>query len=69
MDFPLTHSVATNDARIARTAQYGMKVPSVLQQNMIDLRNTHPDLKEKYEKFPFEWIIEIHLEEQQDMDF
>lgn len=43
-----------NDARIARTAQGGMKVPSVLQQNMIDLRNTHPDLKEKYEKFPFE---------------
>jgi L-2-hydroxycarboxylate dehydrogenase (NAD+) len=43
-----------NDARISRTAQGGMKVPKVLQQNMIDLRDKHPDLKEKYHKFPFE---------------
>eukprot|EP00586_Coscinodiscus_wailesii_P001779 CAMPEP_0172491888 /NCGR_PEP_ID=MMETSP1066-20121228/22811_1 /TAXON_ID=671091 /ORGANISM="Coscinodiscus wailesii, Strain CCMP2513" /LENGTH=467 /DNA_ID=CAMNT_0013261181 /DNA_START=64 /DNA_END=1467 /DNA_ORIENTATION=+ len=43
-----------NDARISRTAQGGMKVPKVLQQNMIDLRDQHPDLKEKYGKFPFE---------------
>jgi len=43
-----------NEARISRTAQGGMKVPKVLQQNMIDLRDAHSDLKEKYEKFPFE---------------
>mmetsp|Transcript_42289 Transcript_42289/g.43070 ORF Transcript_42289/g.43070 Transcript_42289/m.43070 type:complete len:470 (+) Transcript_42289:65-1474(+) len=43
-----------NEARISRTAQGGMKVPKVLQQNMIDLRDAHPDLKEKYERFPFE---------------
>ena len=43
-----------NDARISRSAQGGMKVPKVLQQNMIDLRDKHPDLKEKYHKFPFE---------------
>jgi L-2-hydroxycarboxylate dehydrogenase (NAD+) len=43
-----------NDARIARTGQGGMKVSTVLQQNMIDLRNKHPSLAEKYEKFPFE---------------
>jgi len=43
-----------NEARIFRTAQGGMKVPKVLQQNMIDLREAHPDLKEKYKKFPFE---------------
>lgn len=43
-----------NEARIYRTGQGGMKVPKVLQQNMIDLREKHPNLKEKYDKFPFE---------------
>lgn len=43
-----------NDARVARTAQGGMKVPKVLQQNMIDLREARPDLKEKYPKLPFD---------------
>jgi L-2-hydroxycarboxylate dehydrogenase (NAD+) len=43
-----------NDARIARTAQGGMKVVVPLQKNMIDLRNTRPGLKEKYPKLPFE---------------
>jgi len=43
-----------NDARLARTAQGGMKVLKVLQQNMIDLREQHPSLKEKYGKLPFE---------------
>ena len=42
-----------NEARIYRTGQGGMKVPKVLQQNMIDLREKHPNLKEKYDKFPF----------------
>jgi len=43
-----------NDARVARTAQGGMKVPKVLQQNMIDLREKRPGMKEKYGKLPFE---------------
>lgn len=43
-----------NDARVARTAQGGMKVPNVLQQNMVDLRNKFPNLQEKYPKLPFE---------------
>jgi len=43
-----------NEARLARTAQGGMKVPKALQQNMLDLRETRPGLKEKYEIFPFE---------------
>jgi L-2-hydroxycarboxylate dehydrogenase (NAD+) len=43
-----------NDARVGRTAQGGMKVPKVLQQNMLDLREKFPSLKEKYEKLPFE---------------
>jgi len=43
-----------NDARVARTAQGGMKVSKVLQQNMIDLRDKHPALQEKYKQFPFE---------------
>mmetsp|Transcript_954 Transcript_954/g.817 ORF Transcript_954/g.817 Transcript_954/m.817 type:complete len:98 (+) Transcript_954:16-309(+) len=42
------------DARLERTAQGGMVVSKPLQQNMIDLRNKHPALKEKYPKFPFE---------------
>jgi LDH2 family malate/lactate/ureidoglycolate dehydrogenase len=43
-----------NDARVARTAQGGMKVVVPLQKNMIDLRNNRPGLKEKYPKLPFE---------------
>lgn len=43
-----------NDARLARSAQGGMKVLKVLQQNMIDLREQHPSLKEKYSKLIFE---------------
>lgn len=43
-----------NDERLARSAQGGMKVLKVLQQNMIDLREKHPSLKEKYGKLPFE---------------
>jgi len=43
-----------NDARLARTAQGGMKVPKVLQQNMLDLREMRPGMKKKYAKFPFE---------------
>lgn len=43
-----------NDARVQRTAQGGMKVIEVLQQNMIDLRANHSSLQEKYGKFPFE---------------
>eukprot|EP00979_Chaetoceros_neogracilis_P005260 scaffold944_cov127-Chaetoceros_neogracile.AAC.2 len=43
-----------NDARLARTAQGGMKVPKVLQQNMLDLREMRPGMKKKYSKFPFE---------------
>jgi len=43
-----------NDARLSRTAQGGMKVIKALQQNMIDLREAHPSLKEKYPIFPFE---------------
>mmetsp|Transcript_25240 Transcript_25240/g.31827 ORF Transcript_25240/g.31827 Transcript_25240/m.31827 type:complete len:453 (+) Transcript_25240:122-1480(+) len=44
-----------NDARVFRTGeQGGMKVPGALQKNMIDLREAHPELKEKYAKFPFE---------------
>ena len=43
-----------NDARKARTAQGGMIVPSVLQQNMKDLRDGRPGLKEKYDELPFE---------------
>jgi hypothetical protein len=44
-----------NDARVFRTGkQGGMKVVPSLQQNMLDLREAHPTLKEKYGKFPFE---------------
>lgn len=43
-----------NDARVARTAQGGMKVPKSLQQNMLDLREKCPGMKEKYSKLPFE---------------
>jgi len=43
-----------NDTRLARSAQGGMKVLKVLQQNMIDLREQHPSLKKKYCKLPFE---------------
>jgi len=43
-----------NDARVSRTAQGGMKVPAVLQQNMVDLRDKFQDLKDKYDKLPFE---------------
>jgi len=43
-----------NDQRVARTAQGGMKVPKVLQQNIIDLRKSRPGLKDKYAKLPFE---------------
>lgn len=43
-----------NDARTARTAQGGMTVPAVLQQNMKDLRDNRPGLKEKYDQLPFE---------------
>lgn len=43
-----------DDARRARTAQGGMVVSKPLQQSMIDLRDKHPSLKEKYQTFPFE---------------
>jgi len=43
-----------NDARVTRTAQGGMNVPIVLQQNMLDLRENCPGMKEKYPKLPFE---------------
>jgi L-2-hydroxycarboxylate dehydrogenase (NAD+) len=43
-----------NDARVERTAQGGMKVVKPLQENMKDLRDTRPGLKEKYGKLPFE---------------
>lgn len=44
-----------NDARMFRVGeQGGMKVPGALQQNMLDLREAHPALQEKYGKFPFE---------------
>ncbi len=44
-----------NDARRFRVGeQGGMKVPLALQRNMLDLRDAHPSLKEKYGKFPFE---------------
>jgi LDH2 family malate/lactate/ureidoglycolate dehydrogenase len=43
-----------HDARVAREAQGGMVVAQVLQQNMLDLRETRPGLKEKYPTFPWE---------------
>lgn len=43
-----------NDARIARFAQGGMKVPPVLQKDMMALRDKDPILKDKYAKLPFE---------------
>ena len=44
-----------NDARKFRVGeQGGMKVPLALQKNMLDLREAHPNLKEKYGTFPFE---------------
>ncbi len=47
--------IQQHDARLFRVGkQGGMKVPLALQQNMLDLRDAHPSLKEKYEKFPFE---------------
>lgn len=49
------HKTKKNDARVFRTGeQGGMKVPEALQKNMLDLREAHPGLKEKYGKFPFE---------------
>ena len=44
-----------NDARTERTGQGGMIVPIALQKNMVTLRDSRPGLKEKYNKFPFEW--------------
>ena len=43
-----------HDARISRYAQGGMVVSKPLQQNMIDLRESRPGLKEKYPTFPWE---------------
>ena len=43
-----------HDARLAREAQGGMVVSDVLQQNMMDLRESRPGLREKYSKFPWE---------------
>jgi L-2-hydroxycarboxylate dehydrogenase (NAD+) len=43
-----------HDARVAREAQGGMVVAEVLQQNMLDLRESRPGLKEKYPTFPWE---------------
>lgn len=44
-----------NDARLFRVGeQGGMKVIPALQKNMLDLRESHPNLKEKYPIFPFE---------------
>jgi len=43
-----------HDARVKRYAQGGMIVPPPLQANMIALREKHPELQEKYAKFPFE---------------
>jgi hypothetical protein len=39
---------------VAREAQGGMVVAEVLQQNMLDLRESRPGLKEKYPTFPWE---------------
>jgi len=43
-----------NDAFVSRTKQGGMMVPLSLQNNMKDLRDNRPGLKDKYVKLPFE---------------
>jgi len=43
-----------HDARVKRYSQGGMIVPPALQANMKALRDSHPDLQEKYARFPFE---------------
>jgi LDH2 family malate/lactate/ureidoglycolate dehydrogenase len=43
-----------HDERVKQYAQGGMNVPEVLQQNMKDLRDKFPSLKEKYPSLPFE---------------
>jgi len=43
-----------NDQRVKRYAQGGMNVPESLQENMKDLRDKIPALKEKYPTLPFE---------------
>jgi len=43
-----------HDARVKRYGQGGMIVPPPLQANMKALRDSHPDLQEKYARFPFE---------------
>jgi len=43
-----------HDARVQRMKNGGMKVPPALQNDMIQLRNTRPGLKDKYPTFPFE---------------
>ncbi|CAM9105604.1 unnamed protein product, partial [Ectocarpus fasciculatus] len=43
-----------HDARVARTAQGGVMVPPILLQEMGELRDTLPGLKDKYEKLIFE---------------
>jgi len=50
----LTAGEKEHDARTERMGQGGMKVNSPLQQNMKDLRDNRPGLKEKYAKFSFE---------------
>jgi LDH2 family malate/lactate/ureidoglycolate dehydrogenase len=42
------------ETRKHREAQGGMVVSMALQQNMMDLRESRPGLKEKYPKFPWE---------------
>jgi len=42
------------EARKYRTGRGGMIVLQVLQQNMLDLRESRPGLKEKYPTFPWE---------------
>ena len=50
----IPYNFTQNDARKFRVGeQGGMKVSLALQKNMIDLREAHPNLKEKYGKFPF----------------
>jgi len=43
-----------NDARVERTAQGGMNVPQSLRDNMVNLRDQRPGLKEKYGTLVFE---------------
>lgn len=43
-----------NDHRQKRAAQGGVVVPPALLSDMRELRERFPEIKQKYEKFPFE---------------